>query len=158
MKIQKFFKYFAHYGEIYYMNVAGFNTTLAAQDTWYQILGFDTNGDSNGLVTPDHTNDHITVGAAGGYKIQFFISSRSAAINTYHFMIRKNNGATDFTNMMSHRVTSVAGRIDDSAGGGYATLSAADTVELWVRRVDGGAVSKTITTEHVNLLVEKKAF
>lgn len=157
MKIYKSFKYFASYGEIYYMNVTGFDTALAAQDTWYQILGFDTNGESNSLVTPDHTNDHITVGATGIYKINFFISSRSAAANIYHFMARKNNGSADFMNIMSHRVTSVADRVEDSSAGGYAALLASDTVELWVRRTDGGAVSKTITTEHVNLLVERKS-
>lgn len=138
-------------GEIYYMNVSGADTVLAAQDTWYQVLVFDTNGDSHGAVTPDYTNGHITAGIDGKYWIYFSVSSRSVSINTYHFMVRCNNGAKDHINIMAHRVTSVAGRIGPSSCGGYDSLSANDTVELWVRRTDGGAVSKTITIEHVTL-------
>jgi hypothetical protein len=145
------------FGEIWYMNVTGFDTDLAAQDTWYQLLGFDTNGVSNGSVTPDHTNDHITVGKTGKYKIEFHVSSRSAAANIYHFMVRANNGSTDINNIMAHRVTSVAGRIEAASSGGYASLSANDTVELWVQRKDGGAVTKTITTEHVTLSLKQVA-
>ncbi len=137
------------FAEIYYMDT-GFNTALAAQDTYYQILGFAVDGQSN-VATPDHTNDHITVGATGIYSVQFNVSARSAAANEYQFMIQKNNGATDLINIMIHRTTSVAGRLDGGASTGFVSLTAGDTVELWVQRLDGGAVSKTITIEHAVL-------
>lgn len=143
------------FGEIYYHG-AGFDTVLALQDTWYQVLGFDTNSQSNASVTPDHTNDHITAGKAGKYWAYFSISVRSAAANKYQFMIRTNNGATAKTNVMVHIVTNVADKVDSQSCGGYVALSANDTVELWVQRTDGGAVSKTITTEHVTMSIEQR--
>lgn len=143
------------FGEIYYHG-SGVDTVLALQDTWYQVLSFATNGLSNGSVTPDHTNDHITVGKAGKYRILFGLSARSAAANTYQFMIKTNNGTADKTNIMIHIVTSVAGQIEARSNSGFADLGANDTVELWVQRTDGGAVSKTITLEHVNMHVTQK--
>jgi hypothetical protein len=140
------------FAEIYYMD-SGFNTALAAQDTYYQIVGFDTNGESNN-ATPDHTNDHITIDTAGRYRIAFSLSCRSALANTYWFLVRINNGGTDFTNIMVHRTTSNANRLATGCCVGYADLANGDTVELWVQRTDGGAVSKTITIEHVTLNVE----
>lgn len=144
-------------GEIYFMDVTGYDTVLAAQDEWYQILGFDTLGVVNGSVTVDHTNDHIIAGKAGIYRIHFSASSRSAAANTYHYMIRTNNGSTPIDNIMAHRVTSVANRIAPVSCTGYADLLANDTVELWIMRIDGGGVSKTITHEHLTLSIEQVA-
>ena len=139
------------FGEIYYHG-SGVDTVLAAQDTWYQVLGFATDGLSNG-TTPDHTNDHIIVPTAGIYQVFFKEGSRSAASNTYRFMVKKNNGTVDAMNIMTHRVTSVAGKIAPGSCMGYVDCAANDTIELWVNRVDGGAVSKTITHEHLNLNV-----
>lgn len=139
------------FGEIYYHG-SGTNTVLAAQDTWYQVLGFATDGLSNG-TTPDHTNDHITVPTSGIYKVSFSEASRSAAANTYQFMIKKNNGTADSGNIMTHRVTTVAGRVGQGSCDGYVDCAANDTIELWVNRIDGGAVSKTITHEHLGMHV-----
>jgi len=138
-----------HFAEIYYMG-SGFGTDLAAQDTYYQVLGFATDGQYNG-ATPDHTNDHITIGVTGKYFIQFSISCRSALANIYQFQVKKNNGATAIANIMFHRTTTNANRVATGACSGIASLTAGDTIELWVQRKDGGAVSKTITTEHVVL-------
>ena len=137
------------FAEIYYMG-AGFATVLAAQNTYYQILGFDTDGESNGAV-PDHTNDHITVAKDGKYCIQFSLSCRSAAANVYQFMVKKNNGTANCANIMVHRTTATANRMATGACMGICDLTAADTIELWVQRTDGLAVAKTITIEHVVL-------
>ncbi|HLF64261.1 MAG TPA: tail fiber domain-containing protein [Saprospiraceae bacterium] len=56
-----------YYGEISVSN----NTvgqTLPAQNTWYKLTGFDTNGESS-ETTPDHTNDRITVTNADYYQV-----------------------------------------------------------------------------------------
>jgi hypothetical protein len=140
------------FGEIYYHG-AGFDTALAAQDTFYQILGFDTNGESNGSVTPDHTNDHITVGKAGRYLVTCSIAARSAASNKYDFHVKYNNGASDCANLTTHRHTTTANRVGSMSISGIFDFPASATVELWVQRSDGGAVSKTITIESVTLSV-----
>lgn len=140
------------FGGISYMD-SGFDTVLAAQDTWYQVLGFDTNGSSNRSVTPDHTNDHLTLGNAGTYDTRITVASRSAQSNKYLFMVRKNNGATAISDVMVHHVTNVADKVDTGSCAYPIGYSANDTLELWVKRTDGGAVAKTITIEHVNLSV-----
>lgn len=140
------------FAEIYYSG-AGFDTALAAQDTDYQVLGFDTDGASNGSATPDHTNDHITVGKAGMYLVSYTVSCRSAQANSYEFKIKYNNGATDVTQSHFHRDTSTAGRLGVGAATCIVDLPASATVEVWVSRSDGAAVSKTISIEHITLNV-----
>lgn len=137
------------YGEIYYMDV-GADTAVDAQDTYVQFLGFDTDGLSN-LATPDHTNDHITIVKTGVYFISFSVGARSANANVYYFQVKKNNGTVDITNIMVHRTTSVADRLASGACSGIASLTAGDTIELWMQRTDGGAVARTLTLEHVTL-------
>jgi len=141
------------YGEIYYHST-GFNTVLAAQDVEYQILGFDTNGINRG-ATPDHDNDHITVATAGDYLISYSVSLRSATANEYELSVKKNNGATHFENSHTHRNTSVAGKLGVSAKTFLATLAANETIDMWVLRADGLAVSKTLTIEDINLIIVK---
>ncbi|MHA2066548.1 MAG: hypothetical protein ACXABY_19425 [Candidatus Thorarchaeota archaeon] len=142
------------YGCINYHG-AGSNTVLAAQDTFYQITAFDNNSASNGDVTPDHTNDHITVGKAGDYQIFLGISGRSAASNDYEISVFKNNGATRLTPISVHMTTAVAGRVQTASMLCFAALSANDTIEAWVQRTDGGAVAKTFTTDHIVLNVKQ---
>ena len=117
---------------------------LAAQDTYYQITAFSANGESN-LTTPDHTNDHITVSKAGKYLVSASIAIESAQANEYDFHVQKNNGATDFQCISIHLDTNVASKTTQASATGILDLDANDTVELWVKRLDGGAVSKTIT-------------
>jgi hypothetical protein len=140
------------FGEIYYHG-SGTDLALAAQDTWYQLVAFDTDGEANGSVTPDHTNDHITVGKAGRYLVSYSISSRSAASNKYEYSVFYNNGGTEVVNSHTHRDTTVANKLGVVANSCIVDLPASATVELWVQRADGGAVSKTITTEHITLNV-----
>ncbi len=136
------------FGEIFYHG-AGFDTDLAAQDTDYQIVGFDTDGESNGNVTPAHGSDHITVGVAGRYKICVSISSRSATANAYEFHVGKNNNAVTFPNTSIHRTTSTANRLGSKSCQAIIDCDANDTIEVWIRRADGGAVTKTITIESI---------
>jgi len=141
------------YGEIYYHG-AGFNTVLAAQDTDYQITGFDTNGISSG-ATPDHTNNHITVVSAGDYLISYSVSSRSGFSTAYELSVKRNNGVTHFPNSHTHRNTTVNNKLGVSAKTFLATLVANETIEMWVLRADGLAVAKTLTIEDINLIIVK---
>jgi hypothetical protein len=138
------------YGEIYAADIAS-DITLAAQSTWYQITVFDTNGLSN-TTTPDHTNDHITITRAGKYYVAFHASTRSGASNDYEIRVFRNNGAgSGFASITTHRTTSSANALGSQSAHGIIELAANDTLELWIQRNDGGAVTKTITFEHVGL-------
>ena len=143
------------FGEIYFHN-GGVDTVSALQDTWYQILGFGFNGLSH-LTTPDHTNDHIVIQEAGKYLVTFTSSSRSANVNKYEGRLRTNNGANEFENVCSHRVTTTAGRVAGSIASGICEFAVGDTIEMWLRRLDGGAAAKTLTFETLNLNIVKIA-
>ena len=139
------------YGGMHYHG-AGFNIVLAAQNTFYQILGFDTNGVSNN-TTPDNGNDHIILLNKGIYLVTCSISARSVGSNDYIFAIRVNNGDTLYEHLQIHRTTNVASSVGAATISGFGSFSANDTVEVWVQRTDGAAVSKTITLEHITLSV-----
>lgn len=141
------------FGEICYHD-GGFNIVLAAQDTDYQVIGFNTNGESNGNVTPDYINDHITLGDAGRYQVSFSGDVRSATSNVYEFHVMYNNGASNSANTHAHRHTTIANKIGPIVmNPAFVDFPAGATVELWVRRNDGGGAAKTITIERMNLSV-----
>jgi len=125
---------------------------LAAQDTFYQITSFDTNCNSD-HTTPDHTQDHIEIEKSGDYAVSLSMSGHSGASNNYELWVRKNNGVTGFDCLVIHQTTAVADRIDSSSVTAQISLSAGDTLEAWVKRLDGGAVEKTFTVDHVDLSV-----
>lgn len=137
------------YGEIYMDNNTT-NTVLAAQDTYYQVTTFNNNGISH-RATPDHTNDHITIAVSGAYKVDLAISAQAARAHTYYFEVHKNNGATGFSNLEAERQTGVANKPGSVALTGMIDLTAGDTVELWVKRTTGGAVSQSILVTHANM-------
>jgi len=141
------------FGQIYEED--GVSTlTLAAQDIFYQVISFTANGESNG-TTPDHTNDHITVSKSGKYLVFLDVSfSQIGAVSIeYDFHVQKNNGATDFSSVSAHRDTSGNSVVGATNGTGIIDLTAGDTVEVWVERLSGGAVSKTITIPQISLVL-----
>ena len=123
------------YAEIYAFDA---NSTITISGTGIankiQVTSFDTNGVSN-LMTPDHTNDHITVVKAGVYKCNVAISAESSGGSAYEagFGVFKNNGATHFTNCHVHRQLSGGGGDTGSLNmTGLIDLAANDTIEVWV--------------------------
>ena len=104
-----------------------------------QITTFDTNGASYGM-TPDHTNDHITVDKAGKYLCTLSLSAESAGGGAaeYGFSIWKNNGATLFENCHTHRkLAGGTGDVGSLSISGIIDLAVSDTIELWVYNEDG---------------------
>lgn len=100
-----------------------------------QFTLFDNNGVSNGDVTPDHTNDHITSGKTGDYVIKCCITADSVtgAGAEFSFDIFINNGATALSPLHAHRTFSGGGgEIGSIALCGIVNLTANDTVELWI--------------------------
>ena len=95
-----------------------------------QFLLFDTNNPASGL-TPDHTNDHITVATTGNYYVSVAVSFSGTANNEIGFAVYRNNGATLLNNLHTHRLLGSGGDIGSAVISGIATLTAADTIELW---------------------------
>ncbi len=98
-----------------------------------QITNFDTNGPSQD-ATPDHTNDHITIGIAGDYLVTAAVAVANAASQSHLIRIGMhiNNGSGSYPPVDAHR--SLAGGSTDVGSvalAGIVTLSAGDTVELW---------------------------
>jgi len=108
-----------------------FSGTGAANKT--QITVFSVNGESN-LVTPDHTNDHLTIVKAGLYKAEcnITVASTVAVSSVIGIEIYKNNGATGFDNCHANR--SLSGTADTGAFsfGGNIRLAINDTIEVWI--------------------------
>jgi hypothetical protein len=100
-----------------------------------QVTAFNANDPSN-LTTPNHTTDDITIIKTGVYRVTCFISSESVGGLGYKvgYGIWKNNGATQLTNLHSHRdfATGAGGEHGSVALGGHVSLTVGDTIELWV--------------------------
>jgi len=125
---------------------------LAEQDVLYQIVSFSANGESND-ATPDHTNDHITIGKAGKYLVQFSISffQSFGTSNEFDFHININDGDTNFERTSAHRNGGGVGSVGNCGSVGILDLANGDTVELWVARLDGGVTTKTLTFRTLSL-------
>lgn len=134
------------FGEIYtYDNAVA--TVLAAQDTWYQVTVFTADGVIHEMI-PDSANNRIEVVHTGNYLCTCSISSHSAQANDYVFALFKNG--VELENMESARTTSVAGQLIGGTITGLAALTTGDYVTLWVKRLDGGAISKSVTCSLIN--------
>ena len=125
---------------------------MAAQDTWYQFIGFDTDGDANNM-TPDHTNDHITINKTGIYKLTLSVSIKSATATDFVIGTWKNNGATQLSEI-AIQVTTIAGAKDiTTSASSTVSLTAGDTIEVWAERTNGAEASKTLIFEHEVLTI-----
>jgi len=146
------------YGEIY--GVAASDTIAigaAGKVNKVQITSFDTNGLSNNM-TPDHTNDHITVLRAGVYLCVVSLHVETVGggdPDTFGFSLFKNNGAVEFPNVHAHRQMAGGGGDVGSVGlSGMIALAVNDTIELWCWNEDD-AEDIVIEDVTLNLLMIK---
>jgi len=132
-------------------SAGSFNVVTADDgvDNKVQIVGFDTNGDFNGAI-PDHTEDHITIKRSGEYACFIDCSASSGNNNDYEVVVYTNNGTVD-TAIHAHRSVQASGSVGDFSASFPIDLSIDDTVEAWLIRLTGGAVSRTLTFEHIVL-------
>jgi hypothetical protein len=137
------------YGQISYHD-SGANIVMAAQDTWYQFTGFDTDGDEN-LTDADHTNDHIIIQKTGIYRVSIAVSAKSATANDFEISVFKNNGTTQCDCADIHFTTVAGAKVVPSAVSAILPFTANDTIEVWAQRTDGLGVSKTLILEHCTL-------
>lgn len=141
--------YVPEYGNIW-IEDNGVATTIATVDVWVQVDVFAVNAPSSSNITPDYTNDHITVDVAGTYLVSFSASFSGAAANqTYEIEARYDNGVNRIRNSHCDRRVS-SSDVGSCSGMGIVTLAAASTVELWVKNKTTNA---NITFEDVSLNV-----
>ncbi len=123
--------------------------TTSTSTTKAQILIFDTNGQSNAM-TPDHTQDHLTVVKAGKYKIDASISIKnsSGAAHVISIEMYKNNGATVFNNIHAGRTLGTGSDVGNLTMSGIVDLAVDDTIEFWITSDSGAA--RTVTVEDID--------
>jgi hypothetical protein len=114
-----------------------------------QVVIFDTNGISSVGVTPDHTNDHLTIVNAGPYLVHTDVTITGGNSNTISFALFKNNGATQLGERATVKLNSASDEIALSLTH-IVDLAANDTVELWVQNENH---TTAITVEDADLLV-----
>ena len=109
-------------------------TVIASSGVAVQVTIFNTNGPSNN-ITPDHTNDHITITEAGIYLITVSstINSVSGAASRLEMTVLKNNGAALVGALHCDRDVGGGGSESGSVSiSGLADLSVDDTIEVWI--------------------------
>lgn len=122
------------YGNLYVRGNAT-ATTINTINVWEQITVFTTASASKD-VTVDPTEDHILINNTGDYQINLSVSFSGGANDTYEVLVKKNNGATDVDPLIITSKMGGSGDVVKSAANGIATLTAADTLEVWVRNTD----------------------
>jgi len=122
------------FGEIYASDVSDTITiTSSGQANKVQVTSFSVNGQSSNM-TPDHTNDHLTISVAGKYLATLSVSLSSTGGTAYvvGFSLYKNNGGTEFPNVHANRNLAGAGGDTGSMSmSGIIDLAVNDTIELW---------------------------
>ena len=109
-------------------------SAIGVAGTAVQVTIFDTNQCSNGM-TPDHTNDHVTVDTSGCYfiAVSATIESVVGAGSTLILWVKKNNGIANVDPIHAHRDLAGGGGDTGSVSlSGAADLVATDTVEVWI--------------------------
>lgn len=126
------------------------NTTAdsIATATLTQLTRFDTNDPANN-TSPDHTNDHITITKAGMYMVTMSVAFSGTGSVTWTGGVYKNNGATQLTNLQTHRKLGASGDVGSATVTGIADLAVNDTVEVWFTQSEG--VNKNITVKDCTL-------
>ncbi len=125
--------------------------------TKIQVTGFTVTGVSNGNVTPDHSNDHITLGVEGMYLVTISITAENdeTQAHTIKVSLWKNNGATEFANLHCHRrLSGGAGDVGSLSLSGIIDGTAADTLEIWASSDSGsnkGVIFQDITMSVVQI-------
>lgn len=128
------------FGEIYTV-AAGDELTIGGTGVAnkVQITSFTVDGLSNNM-TPDHTNDHITVTKAGMYLCTVSLHVESAGAggaDVFAFTVYKNDGQTAFANVHAHRqLAGGGGDVGSVSLSGIIDLAEDDTIELWAWNED----------------------
>jgi len=138
------------YGEIYTKDNA--DTTTLNSAAKVQITDFDANGQSSNM-TPDHTNDRITISKDGKYLVTISVAVKNSAGASHqiHIELYKNNGATAFDNVHGHRNLAAGTDVGSITLSGIISVSKDDTIELWADTDSG--TDKDVTFQDVTVSI-----
>lgn len=137
------------YGGIYVKDNAG-ATTLTASGVHVQVEVFSVNGESDGM-TPDHTQNHITILRTGRYLVivSAAIQNTAGVAHEVHFDVAINNRNATFDSLHSDRTLGAGTDKGSFSMNGIVVLTAGDTVELWA--ATERALASTVVFEDISL-------
>ena len=136
------------FGEIY-TNDNAVNTSVSSAG-FTQVTIFTVDGVSSNM-TPDHTNDYITITKAGHYmcNVCATVTNQAGAGHKIEMVVGKNNNASTFANMRRHRTLASGTDAGALPICGHIDLAVNDTIEVWVTSDSGAA--KNIIIEDITL-------
>lgn len=113
-------------------------TAIAVAATDYQVTIFDANGIGVN-TTPDHTQDHITLGHDGYYEVMVSatINSVGGGASKAKISVQKNNGSSIIIPPMKRNLAGGGGESGVISMSGFANLVLNDTIEVWVQNLTG---------------------
>ena len=98
-------------------------------DTGALLTCFTDNGNANG-VTPDHTNDSLTIDVAGNFDVYCQVSFSGTGGKQFQFRLRKNGAE------IPHGCTRTLGTGGDTGSASFlapgVTFAATDILTIWV--------------------------
>ena len=136
----------AYYGSIS-VDEGASAQTLTNAGQYYSVTQFAVNGLSSGM-TPDHTNDRITVTNAGVYEVSCVMSFSGTASTIYDMAIYVDGSIN--TTLTIQRDIGTGNTVGAAAISGLVSLTAGQVLTLWAKS-DG--TSKAFLVVHANLNV-----
>lgn len=137
---------FGGYGSIY---VTGGSTAQTVSGTPAKMTGFAANGPSSSSVTPDHTNDQITVTIAGDYAIDLSLGSFTGSNGSTITLDIYVNGSPSGIPTISRTFGSPA-TAGSACTKGILTLAANDIITVYV-----SSTSTSYTPQEASLSVNR---
>lgn len=135
------------HGELY---VAGGVAAQGMTTSLAKLTLFAANGISSADMTPDHTNDHITIANAGNYLAEFSCSFSSDTNNwdvTFEFHL---SGTT--TNRRTIRKIATGADVGNASFMAGLVVTAGQTLEIYVKASTG---TPNLTVSDATLFVER---
>lgn len=125
------------------------NVACTSADTYYQVT-FDTAGPNN-LITLSTANNDATITKTGIYSISVTACFHSSVASDFELLVCKNDGPINGTPLIIHlfQTTAVGDSVENTAGSCLSSLTANDTIELWVQCTS--AAGRTAEFDHVSL-------
>uniref|UniRef100_A0A6M3IL51 Uncharacterized protein n=1 Tax=viral metagenome TaxID=1070528 RepID=A0A6M3IL51_9ZZZZ len=143
-----------------YCYAAANDLLSVAQNDWDQIVSFTTQGNLTVNVTVSVANSDITIGSSGTqiFDIWFNLSAYCAVAHDWEVMVKRNNGVTAVTSIVGYFSTTVAAQRYTVSASNIVAVQAADTIELWVKRLSAGAnITLTIDAAVLGVICTQNA-
>lgn len=107
------------YGQIYVSG--GSDGVNPPSGTWSKFTGFDTNGESSSLLSPDHANDQILIDAAGTYLVGFQASFSGEPFGLYRWGVYWNGARQE--QVRARHLFDVSGSVNSISAEGFVNVT-----------------------------------